>query len=353
MRITIGLVLFYITFFFFVTIPSLFSQSCLPDGITFLNQQEIDNFQLNYPGCSIIEGDVMIHGYNIDNLNGLGILTGIGGMLLIDSTQLTDLQGLNSLVSIGGSFQITRNNYLDHLNGLSSLTEINGELNVSFSGVENFSGMPQIASIGGLRIYFTGTQSLTGLEGLTSIHGGISIRNSFYLQSLASLENVQSINGSVVIQFTWLKSLHGLENIDPHSISDIYISGNDSLSECDVKSICNFLAEPGGNVTIGTNAPGCNNQEEIIEACVLKINEDPEMNNRMPIFPNPTSGFLTVNYTYTGDILVEIFNYQGCCIRKCMLNANSPHIDISDINSGIYFVKIQTKENHVCKIIKE
>jgi hypothetical protein len=344
---------FLLIAFIFIFGLLLSGQSCLPEGITFLNQTEIDNFQLNYPGCSIIEGDVMIHGDNIDNLNGLSSLTGIGGQLWIDSTHLTDLQGLNSLLSIGESLQFTYNIYLYQLNGLSSLTEIGGELNVSFSGVENFAGMPQIASIGGLRIYFTGTQSLQGLEGLTSINGGISIRNSFQLQSLAGLDNIQSINGPIVIQYTWLKSLHGIANIDHHSIYNIYITGNDSLSECDVKSICEYLAEPGGNVTIENNAPGCNDQEEILEACVSIINEDPELNNHMPIYPNPTSGLLTINHSFNGDILLEIYNHQGSCIRKFKPNPNFPVIDISDLKKGIYFVKNQTKEINFYKIIKE
>jgi hypothetical protein len=35
-----------------------YSQSCLPDGITFNWQADIDYFQTNYPGCTQIEGDV-------------------------------------------------------------------------------------------------------------------------------------------------------------------------------------------------------------------------------------------------------------------------------------------------------
>lgn len=339
--------------FIFVSALSLSGQSCLPNGITFLNQTEIDNFQLNYPECTIIEGDVIIHGDNIDNLNGLNILTEIGGMLLIDSTHLTDLQGLNLLAGIGGSFQITRNNYLDHLDGLSSLTTIGGEFNVSFSGVEDFTGMPQIVSTGGLRIYFTGTQSLQGLEGLTSINGGISIKNCFDLHNLEGLVNVQSINGSLHIQFTTLKSLQGLENIDHHSISDIYITGNDSLSECDVISICNYLAEPGGFVTIGNNATGCNDQGEILEACSSIINEGTENNQGITIYPNPTSGLLTVNQPYTGDLLIEIYNYLGSCILQFKRNAQSSDIDLSSLNKGIWFVKILTRDILVYKIIKE
>ena len=34
----------------------VFSQGCLPEGITFTTQEQIDNFQTNYPGCTEIEG---------------------------------------------------------------------------------------------------------------------------------------------------------------------------------------------------------------------------------------------------------------------------------------------------------
>ena len=57
------------------------SQSCLPDGITFTTQEQIDNFQTDYPNCSIIEGDIEINGDDISNLNGLIVLKSIGGAL--------------------------------------------------------------------------------------------------------------------------------------------------------------------------------------------------------------------------------------------------------------------------------
>ena len=52
---------------------------CLPDGITFTTQVQIDNFQTNYSGCNEIEGTVIIAGNSITNLNGLNVVTSIGG----------------------------------------------------------------------------------------------------------------------------------------------------------------------------------------------------------------------------------------------------------------------------------
>ena len=80
------------------------SQSCLPEGITFTTQQQIDNFQLDYPGCTEIEGDVQIGEYpntDIENLNGLNVLTSIGGDLYFTHNHnLTSLTGLENLIFV-------------------------------------------------------------------------------------------------------------------------------------------------------------------------------------------------------------------------------------------------------------
>ena len=79
--------------------------TCLPEGVTFSTQTQIDNFQTNYPNCTEIEGDVLINGSDIINLNGLSVLTSIGGNLWIKiNSSLTSLTGLEGLTSIGGDF---------------------------------------------------------------------------------------------------------------------------------------------------------------------------------------------------------------------------------------------------------
>lgn len=58
-----------------------FSQPCLPEGMTFNTQEQIDDFQINYPGCTEIMGTVLIEGNNITNLDGLNVITSVGGYL--------------------------------------------------------------------------------------------------------------------------------------------------------------------------------------------------------------------------------------------------------------------------------
>jgi len=68
----------FILFFLFLYSLTSNSQSCLPEGITFSTQEQIDNFQINHPNCTDIEGGVTIEGNDITNLDGLSVITSIG-----------------------------------------------------------------------------------------------------------------------------------------------------------------------------------------------------------------------------------------------------------------------------------
>ena len=78
-----------------------YSQQCLPQGIHLTTQADIDNFSVNYPGCTVIEGDVCI-----------------GGCTLQDTSDITNLNGLSQITSIHGRLHIINNPLLTTLDGL-------------------------------------------------------------------------------------------------------------------------------------------------------------------------------------------------------------------------------------------
>ncbi len=214
--------------------PPQFGCTCLPQGITFTNQAQIDNFQTNYPGCTEIEGYVTIKGGNITNLNGLSVLASIGGYLTIggawnSNPSLTSLTGLENLTSIGGGLYIYGNNSLTSLTGLENLTSIGGYFYIDYNN---------------------SLTSLTGLENLTSIGGYLSIGGNYALTNLASLENLSSIGGDLKIIFNWsLTSLTGLDNL-VYLGGDLEIEANVSLINL---SGLENLTSIGGNFLIYYN----------------------------------------------------------------------------------------------------
>ena len=270
--------------------------SCFPDGVLFQTQAEIDSFQVNNPGCTEIEGPVEIGtGKEVDitNLNGFSVLTAIGHNLNITFTKLTNLTGLDNLESISGDVTIDSNLTLTELN-LSSLTTIGGSLNIYHSN---------------------SLTSVTGLENVTSIGAGLEIENNDALISLA-----------------------GLDSIEASSITSLKIVDNNLLAECDVESICNYLANPSGAIIIEGNATGCNSQEEVYTACGLGVSPI-DIESKISIYPNPANDELYFS-SEPGFKVDEVSIYNQIGQKVIYREGSIKTIDISRLEQGMYIVEV-------------
>jgi hypothetical protein len=279
---------------------AIFSQSCLPEGITFSTQAQVDSFKVNYPGCSIIEGDVRVHGNEIEDLAGLSIIDSIFGYLAFEGTQhISDMTGLGNLKYIGRGFYLDdvsgllnftgldnlntingslKMEYCDALNslvGLENLVSIDGSLEInetwalhSLSGLENLNTIGKDLSIGS---WWSGNDSLASLNGLNNLNfigGNLEIVFNDILTDLTGLENLTYIGGDLeIIENPMLTNLVGLENINDSSISRIWIHDNPLLTECDIQSICEYLGDIHEMIEVYNNGQGCNNPHEIADSC--------------------------------------------------------------------------------------
>lgn len=321
------------------------AQPCLPDGITFNTQAQIDNFQTNYPGCTEIEGNVTIEGSDITNLNGLSILTSIGGNFMIGgyadgNPSLTGLTGLDNLTSIGGYLWIKKNTSLTSLTGLEGLISIGNNLEIWHNNALN---------------------TLAGLDGLTSIAGILFIEYNSSLTSLAGLEGLTTIGGDLLIGYhIALTSLAGLDNIEAGSITDLVIKYNTSLSNCAVQSICDYLAAPTGTVDIAFNAPGCNSPAEINAACETLGLEELIVAKDFRFFPNPFTTHTTIEFDLpqSSSVSIQIFNTMGAMVDE-LYNDHLPSGEqqfkwnSGDLPKGLYYCRVQAGNEVVTrKIIK-
>ena len=158
------------------------SQPCLPDGITFTSQAQIDSFQVNYPGCTKIEGDVTIWGGSINNLNGLSEIISIYGNLDIYSCgNLNSLTGLGGLDSVGGWVAIYENSF-ENLTGLDNLRVVNKWLATFSSTLTSLQGLESLEYVGGtLQIgshtpsVFTPISDLSALSNLSYLGGNLDL----------------------------------------------------------------------------------------------------------------------------------------------------------------------------------
>ena len=189
--------LLLLTIFIFTILSNTISQECLPIGIKFETQKQIDDFPQNHPGCIEIIGDVLIESNNsnaISNLDSLSQITSIGGYLKIwKNESLNNLHGLNNLSYLGKDLEIVLNKKLPNLKGLNNLTTINEYLKVNYN--------PALSS-------------LNGLDSIKIIHDNLSIRSNYALTSLHGLESLDTVNGNLsIIKNESLLNLEGLNNL--------------------------------------------------------------------------------------------------------------------------------------------
>jgi len=277
------------------------SSLCLIDGYTFTTQAQIDSFPILNPYCEGTAGSVMIMGADINNLNGLNGLTSFGGDLtILNNDNLTNLSGLENITSIGGQLIVQGNEILSSLTGLENAILINGDL-----------------YIGG---------------GLNASYGNPSLSN-----------------------------LSGLNSLEASSIDNLYIGFNYSLPDCDVQSICDYLANPNGIIEIHDNADGCNSLQQVQDDCdSMTAMQEPISYKTYSISPNPSSGIVNIQIRIKeqGLVAIEIFEISGIRIKRLSPEVMMPgtydmEIDLSDLPKGIYFCVLKTNaEIQTRKIIK-
>jgi hypothetical protein len=78
-----------------------------------------------------------------------------------------------------------------------------------------------------------------------------------------------------------------------------------------------------------------------------------ELLDELRVFPNPTTGELTITNYELRIMDIEVFDVYGRKLSSHHLITSSSHhkIDISDLSAGVYFVKIRTEAGEVMKKI--
>src|SRR5690606_12628558 len=307
---------------------------------------------------------------NLQNLNGLGQLTLFNGSFTIkNNSALISINGLENLTTALGPLTIENNHSLINLNSLQNLNLVGGRLLIAENDqLTDLTGLENLNSVGELSISDNLTlTSLTGLNSLTEVNGSLSIDSNFNLSNISSLANIDLIEGNLSITNTQTETLsvfeninsingllnisnnsqliniEGIRNIDATTITELWIQINPMLSQCAVESVCDFLDINTGNTNIILNATGCFNRQEVEAACLLNIDENQIA--ELKIYPNPTNN--TFEISGLNDGIIEIIDNQGRTVKQMVSNENN--YSISELTSGIYFVKITSEKTSITK----
>jgi hypothetical protein len=231
-----------------------------------INLTGLENIQ-NTGGNLVISNNLLL-----TNLSGLTGLNSIQDFNVFTNANLQDFTGLSGLMTINGNAIINNNPSLLHFNGLENLTNIVGSLTVtSNSSLIDLVGLDDLQTIGqSLNISVNSSlENLSGLTSLQSVGSFLQIGGNPMLQSLVALTNLTNVNGQLLLsQNNSLVSLSGLDNIDHLTLGGVFISDSPLLSECDVASICAYIAVENNSPTFSQNATGCNSELQVENACL-------------------------------------------------------------------------------------
>lgn len=341
-----------------------------PNSLVFNSQADIDAFPINNSNCETVR-NIVISGNDINNLTRLSTLIYVENLSINNNPILTSLNGLNNINTIIG-LSIINNDQLTDLDGLSSLDNLGQEHNTFFPANnlsirdnENLTNISMLVNTGIHRIEIIRIQnnpSLLSLDGFESIEWSyvFLITNNDALTNLTGLENLSTGSDTVIEDNDSLIDLQGLNNIsniglnlnnnpslislnglnpnanlsgfqimDNTSLTDIsqlsfvdylqsfILSGNSSLSVCNVEALCNFLASDYFNLNfsdISNNAVGCNDFWQVTESCQI-----PPVNDTIDCGYYSGTPRLAVGETVAG---LNSFATTSSFIPSCNNNTN-------------------------------
>ena len=374
------------------------AQGCLPDGIHLSTQSQVSSFPSDHPGCTTIEGFLLIGQGNITDLTplsqltavegylqvglnpqlttlaGLENITSVGGSLgITGNAQLTDLSGLAGITTVGGLMEVSENNNLTSLAGLQNITSVGSYLDISDSpGLTDLQGLEGIQTIGGSLIIRDNPalasmqglaptsigggfdlmnnpqlMDLSAAAGLTSLGGPLSLNGNTAILSLQELSGITAINGVLrVMGGSGLMSLDGLQNIDPATILNLIIVNNPGLFQCAAENLCDYLAIPASLANITGNATGCSSRAEVEEACtLLSVEEGMHAGRALVVFPNPTQGVVMLRNGFTGPAELRVLDGAGrlVLVQRIPGQGTEPvAVELGGLDAGLYLLELRS-----------
>ena len=390
--------------------PVAHAQGCLPDGIIFTSQAQVNGFPQAHPGCTTIEGYLRIgagavtdlaplaqitavNGYlqiganpQLTNLSGLDNITSVGGSLgITGNAQLTDISALSGITTVGGLMEVSANNNLTSLIGLQGINTVGSYLEISDSpGLSSLQGLEGTQTIGG-DILINGNPALASMQGLSpsSVGGGLSLMNNPQLMDLSAASGLTSLGGALsligntsilsleelsgitavdglvrVTGSSGLMSLDGLRNIDASTILDLIIVNNPGLFQCAVESLCDYLAIPASMANITGNATGCASRTEVEEACILASVDGPWTTlgaMSIEIFPNPSKGAIAITGDLSGLVDIRVMDNAGRLIyqeRTQGPGSGTMMLDLSALAPpGIHVLQVRTEDGMATRML--
>lgn len=177
---------------------------------------------------------------------------------------------------------------------------------------------------------------------------GLDISNNIQLTRLGCINN--DLTSLILTENINLESFIGHSNSQLISL-DIRNGNNSAINyfDCTLSNLdCIFVDDASAsyldNWLIDANTTFVNNEEECEALSVSAFNQ-----NLVKLYPNPATDFIVISTKTKTDY--KLFNINGKIIKEGVFLKGLNSINISNLLSGIYLMRLQTEEGVITKRI--
>jgi len=82
---------------------------------------------------------------------------------------------------------------------------------------------------------------------------------------------------------------------------------------------------------------------------ILTLNDFALSETTLALFPNPASDHITINYNGSGEEVITMFDQLGRKIRTLPIQSSTTQMDIQDLPTGVYIVKVGSQSQKLVK----
>ncbi len=197
-----------------------FSSAVITDKeMIFTNQEQIDNFSIDYPDLASTDKMVVIKVSDAYDLSGLEQLTSVEGLVIENMNNLKSLKGLENL-NYAGSIKISNCESLDDLSHISDITISEGH--PSSPHFNRPEGDIYIKNIKASEFEFL--RKVTEARDITLA----------FLPNISSLDWLKNLVKCVELNLVAMDNIHGLSGLESFEFSQsLHISGMNGLNSLD------------------------------------------------------------------------------------------------------------------------
>lgn len=147
-------------------------------------------------------------------------------------------------------------------------------------------------------------------------------------------------------------TISGNTNVYSGEGATLTASGADSYLWSTGETTASITVYPTATATysvVGTTN-GCDDEAEVTVNVTVGVGENELENTK--VYPNPTNGELKIECLGMREI--SVFMPNGQCVENINVDTDEYTLDMSEYKSGVYYVRITTKDNtvKVCKSVK-